>query len=236
MNHPFQFKQFQVFHNQSSIKIGTDATLLGAVINPNGAKKILDVGTGCGVISLMLAQKTKAQIDAIDIDKASVDEAKHNFQNSPWPDQLNAKHTSLQHFVNLRAETYDMIISNPPFFCNSLKNPSPTKAKARHNDILPIDQLLKLSHQLSSDKAEMWLILPTNDDQIIQSLDKKFGWKIHTVLYIHPKPDKTSNRAVFNLRKYDTKGFHSRRIIIRHLDGRHTNDYKHLLKDYLLHL
>lgn len=236
MNHPFQFRQFQVFHDQSSMKIGTDATLLGAIANPNGSKKILDIGTGCGVISLMLAQKTIATIDAIDIDKASADEATLNFQNSPWANRLHAKHASLQHYASHGPHDYDTIVANPPFFSRSLKNRDSSKAMARHNDSLPFSYLLETGYKLSSEKANMWLILPEVNHQDLLSLTLDLGWNIHAVLNIHPKPDKPANRVVYHLRKCETKGFHIRRLIIRQLDGSYTTDYNHLLKDYLLHL
>lgn len=112
----FYFKQFKVEDGQSTMKVGTDAVLLGAAAGVENVEEILEIGTGCGVISLILAQRSNARIDAIDIDGDSVKQAEVNVMNSPWNDRITIIHRSLQQFTRQTERRYDLIISNPPFF------------------------------------------------------------------------------------------------------------------------
>lgn len=134
------------------MKVGTDAVLLGAWVNVEGVKSILEVGTGCGVIALMLAQRSEAVIDAIDIDGDSIEQAKKNIVNSPWSSRIKTHHTSLQDFKS--ADTYDLIVSNPPFFSNSLLPPAQSRKAARHTETLSFDDLLNVG------SARLAVILP----------------------------------------------------------------------------
>ena len=130
----FQFKKFKVKNVASAMKLGTDSVLLGAWAPVHGSeRRILDVGTGTGVVALMIAQRVPSldgvRIDAIDIDLPSVEEASHNFGISPWSGALRAIHTPLQELV---AEPYDLIVSNPPYFVDSLKAPSARRSNTRN--------------------------------------------------------------------------------------------------------
>ena len=111
----FRFKQFNISHAGASMKVGTDAILLGSWTDVSNTNKILDIGTGCGIIALMLAQRSQAIIDAIDIDKSSIDEAAINFDNSPWKGRLRSIHSSVQDFSKKTNTKYDLIVSNPPY-------------------------------------------------------------------------------------------------------------------------
>lgn len=149
------------------MKVGTDSVLLGAWAPiRNTDTDILDVGTGTGVVALMLAQRTSAmrhvQIDAIDIDPPSVEEAKYNFDISPWGDRLKAIHTPLQ---SHSAKKYDLIVSNPPYFNNSLKAPSLQRSNARHSDSLPHKDLVKGAFDLLKDGGRMVVILPRDEGE-----------------------------------------------------------------------
>jgi tRNA1Val (adenine37-N6)-methyltransferase len=117
----FRFRQFQVCDQQSTMRVGTDAVLLGAWACPPENGRILDIGTGCGILALMMAQKSNAAITAIDIHQESIQEAKENFSRSPWPNRLSAKHTGIAEFSESHQSKFNYIISNPPFFNNSLK-------------------------------------------------------------------------------------------------------------------
>jgi tRNA1Val (adenine37-N6)-methyltransferase len=132
----FRFKQFMVEDDLCTMRIGTDAILLGAWAEPGQAKSILEIGTGCGVISLMLAQKSDARIVAIDIDEDSVKQARYNFTRSSWSDNLQAQMVSLQDHASASERQYDLIITNPPFFTGSLKSPDEKKNRAKHSSDL----------------------------------------------------------------------------------------------------
>lgn len=169
-NHLFRFKQFEVDQQHCAMKINTDGVLLGALaelpLPGKGAPQILDVGTGTGVISLMLAQRfSNASIDAIDIDLPAATQAKENFNSSPFHHRLHAQHLDLRDFGTPqstfnRAEHFDLIVSNPPFFLNSLKNPDARKQQARHADTDFFQVLLHTSQNYLHETGSLQLILP----------------------------------------------------------------------------
>src|ERR1035437_4301927 len=132
----FRFKQFIIEDDLSTMKTGTDAILLGAWAEPGKADSILEIGTGCGVISLMLAQKSEAHITAIDIDPDSIVQAESNSMTSPWRDRIKAMNISLQDLTSISEKKYDLILTNPPFFIDFLKSPDERKNKAKHSSDL----------------------------------------------------------------------------------------------------
>ncbi len=159
---PFRFKYFSVEDTRSTQRIGTDAMLLGAWANPGQAACILDIGTGCGVLALMMAQKSDASIDALDIDEQSVAEASENFRISPWTDRLTAICTTLQSF-NGKPGGYDFIITNPPFFTKALPSPDRRRNFARHDDCLPAHDLAFGIASLLSPGGRVAIVLPSNE-------------------------------------------------------------------------
>ena len=155
----FKFKQFEVFHSKSSMKVGVDAVLLGAWAGEE-ASKILDVGCGCGVISLMLAQRfPEAEILGIDIDKDSIEEANLNFKNSKWSERLMANEASFPDDVS-KFGKFDLIVSNPPFFKSGVLSPKTPREKARHQDLLSIFSLLKNAPEFLLEQGVLSIIYP----------------------------------------------------------------------------
>jgi len=142
-NDSFAFKQFTIKQDKCAMKVSTDAVLLGSWVIPNGSKTILDIGTGNGVIALMLAQKSNAKIIAIDIDKESTEQAKANVADSIFHSKVEVLHSSFQVMSNTTTEKFNLIVTNPPYFVDSLKNIDDTKKFARHNDLLPFEELIK---------------------------------------------------------------------------------------------
>lgn len=159
----FKFKQFAVHHDRSSLKVGTDAVLLGAWADVADAQHILDIGTGSGVIALMLAQRSPAQIDAIDIDEESVKQAQENFDLSRWAERLKAHNISLNDFTATARAKYDLVVSNPPYFSDSFKPTDPQRFSARHNDQLPINELAENTAKLLSPTGRFCVILPVKE-------------------------------------------------------------------------
>lgn len=170
----FKFKQFTVYHDRSSLKVGTDGVLLGAWSEVLGAKKILDIGTGSGVIALMLAQRGNAEIFAIDIDKESCLQAEENFNASPWSERLNQKNISLKEFAATTNEKFDLIVSNPPYFTDSYKPADHQRICARHNDQLPICELAEDVSKLLNQNGRLSVILPVKEAGILVSALQKF--------------------------------------------------------------
>lgn len=153
----FRFKHFDCEHGRSSMKIGVDAVLLGAWADMTG-KSILDVGTGCGVIALMCAQRNSdARIKAIDIDPESIKEAERNFQRSPWSSRLCSYQLSYESVVN---ESFDLIISNPPYFNSGIEHPDSSRLIARHQSVLNPAFLLIHGSDLLNERGRISLIVP----------------------------------------------------------------------------
>ena len=142
MSNPyFRFKQFTVYHDLCAMKVGVDGVILGAWADCRNIKYSLDVGTGSGLIALMLAQRSEAYIHAIDIGENAYKQAEINFNNSPFHDRLSLEQIAFQDFSS--SIKYDLIVSNPSYFVHSLKSPDKNRSLARHNEYLPLKVLLK---------------------------------------------------------------------------------------------
>lgn len=170
VNDYFQFRQFRVGHRRSSMKVGTDAVLLGAWADVAGATTILDAGTGTGVIALMAAQRTdgKALIDAVESNREAATDAAENFIHSPWHNVLTLIQQPLQRMVP--QHRYDLIISNPPYFINSLKPPSPARQAARHTGEMTFDDLITTTVQHGKQPSgRLAVILPVPESVIFHT-------------------------------------------------------------------
>lgn len=170
-NNFFRFKQFTVFQDKCGMKVGTDGVLLGAWCQVADRKRVLDIGTGTGLIALMIAQRNEtAQIDALEIDSEAHLQAQINFEASPWKERLNPL---LGSFVDYKVEPehrYDLIVSNPPYFENSLKANCDKRSQARHTDTLPFDELIAGAAQLLTEKGLLSLVYPVEANEKIQQL------------------------------------------------------------------
>lgn len=166
----FNFKQFSINQEKAAMKVGTDGVLLGAwtplINNPN---TILDIGAGTGVISLLLAQRTKAcsevQIDAIEIDENAYEECVENFENSPWNDKLYCYHAGLDEFVDEVEELFDVIVSNPPFYTEHYKTDNEARDLARFEDALPFEELVEAADFFLSDNGIFAVIIPYKEEE-----------------------------------------------------------------------
>jgi tRNA1Val (adenine37-N6)-methyltransferase len=160
-NNYFRFKQFTIIQERSAMKVGTDGVLLGAWTKVPQAGSILDIGTGTGVIALMLAQRSAdALVTGIEYEMEAAREATENAENSPWSNRLNMLHISFQDFYKTCPAKFDLIISNPPFFINSRKPKEGKLSAAKHNHLLPLDDLALGIANLLSDDGIFSLILP----------------------------------------------------------------------------
>jgi tRNA1Val (adenine37-N6)-methyltransferase len=172
----FHFKQFSVRHRHSSMKVGTDGVLLGAWASAEGVQSVLDIGTGTGVIALMMAQRTgpTAQIDAVEVNEQAAHDAADNFMQSPWRAKLTLHPLAIQEFS--QGNTYDLIITNPPFFTNSYKPPDKNRQLARHTDTLTFAELLSVtSNLLTKPSGRLAIILPWTESHIFKTLALTFS-------------------------------------------------------------
>jgi tRNA1Val (adenine37-N6)-methyltransferase len=168
----FQFKQFSVDQSGCAMKINTDGVLLGAITDADQPAAILDIGTGTGVIALMLAQRfTEAKVDAVEIDESATQTAERNFSESPFADRLTLHALSFEsYFDQVPERKYDLIVSNPPFYIASLKSPGAKKALAKHTDVDFFDRLITaIANHLSPDGC-CWLVLPVALTEILTRL------------------------------------------------------------------
>ncbi len=188
----FRFKQFSVSHANSSMKVGTDAVLLGVWAEIKNCKNILDIGTGCGIIALIMAQKNlDTIIKAIDIDEKSINEASENFELSPWKNRLEATLISIQEYSSLSEIAFDHIICNPPFFSNSTPAPNKTRHHARHTDTLSPEDFFKSCKILLADEGKISLIIPFDiSDKWVETAEsfQLFPNKITQVISYPLKP------------------------------------------------
>ena len=234
-NTSFAFKQFIIKQDKCAMKVGTDAVLLGAWVMPNGSKYILDIGTGTGVITLMLAQKTEALIDAIDIDEDAVMQAKQNALDSNFKGQITVTQISLQEYSKNCSKKYNLIVTNPPYFEQSLKSSDEQRSHARHADVLPFEELLDGVLKLLDEKGKFCLILPTLEAEKFRALAEKRGLHLSKLLRVKSRIDKDTDKR--HLMQFEVKPTEfSEKTIVIELEERHqyTEDYKDLTKDYYI--
>jgi len=219
------------------MKVGTDAVLLGTLVEPPKNGKVLEVGTGTGVISLILAQRCEAEITAIDIHQASVWEARANFKESPWSNRLKALMISYQLYAAQgNPVRYDLIISNPPFFENDLKSNDENRNLARHNDHLSYREFLLASRYFISEKGGVCTILPVTEAEIFIEEAKNYGFYLQRKIEIIPKPSKQANRLILSFGNQISKEVLTKSIIIRNNDNSYTEGYRKLTEDFYVSL
>jgi len=229
----FYFKKFEVRHKQSSMRVGTDAVLLGAWADVHNSKHLLDIGTGCGVIALMLAQRTNDDvlIDAIDIDAASCEEAGLNFQSSRWSSKLKVKLSSLQH---LKSDTsYDLIVSNPPFFTNSYKPQRLTRMQARHTTQLDALTLISSVKQLLSKSGKFCVVLPFTEGLEFIMLCEKHALYCTRKISVRGREHKPIERWLLEFQFIKTEPEQGD-LIIHDAGDSWADSYKKLTKDFYL--
>jgi len=228
----FRFKQFTVEDDRSSMPVGTDSMLLGSWAEPAEASSILDIGCGCGILALMMAQKSDAKVDAIDIDEKSVIQAGENFSASPWKNRLKAYSVPLQLFPSIIGKQYDFVISNPPFFAGSLKSPSETRNRARHDTDLTLVRLLCEIKKLLKPSGRFAVILPEQTLSEFTRLAGLHGFSPMRSLFVYPKPGKSCLRvlAEFSSGMYIPSPVEN--LVISDLKGQFTPEYLYLTKDF----
>jgi len=175
----FRFKQFSVNDDHAAMKVGTDAVLLGAWCPVGNAYNILDIGTGSGVIALMLAQRSSAtsRVDAIELSTDDASQASDNVRSSPWPQKVCIIHGSIQSYKPDRA--YDLIVCNPPYFSNSLLPPDQRRSETRHDTNLPHEDLVQAVTDLLADQGTFCVILPITEAVTFREICRANGLHLH---------------------------------------------------------
>lgn len=231
----FHFKQFSLAHDESTLKVGTDAVLLGSWAQVSQAKNILDIGCGCGIISLMAAQNSKAHLLGIDIDAASINEAKENAHLSPWKERIDFRCISLQSFTQNTKQIFDCIISNPPFFENSLKPHLHKKSIGKHTEFLSLEELCLSASRLLTRDGTFYTILPLPTfRKFIQICENKVLFP-STLCYVKSFPDKAAHRIMSGMKKEKTS-YSVEKLDIRESKGVYSEGYVRLTKEFYLKL
>jgi tRNA1Val (adenine37-N6)-methyltransferase len=248
----FQFKKFIVHQAHTSMKVCTDACLFGAwtahdqeLIN---AKSILDIGTGTGLLSLLLAQaNNNATITAVEIEEAAATEAVSNFKSSPWADQLNLVHDAIQDYSNHANTVYDIIITNPPFYEGDLESPDENKNTAAHSTALPWKVLIENATKLLSEGGSFYVLVPTLRAYTMQKLCDNNGLQLVAEVLVHNTAKNLPIRAMQKFVKLQTGQIDTEKtndipqvkrtkIFIKDADNNYSPEFIALLKDYYLHL
>ena len=229
----FTFKQFHIDHSRCAMKVGTDGTLLGAWADLPQHGRILDIGTGTGLIAIMAAQRTtEAHITAIDIDSECITQARENVEATRWSARIEVVHTPLQEFS--AAEPFDVIISNPPYFVDSLLSPDAARSTARHTDTLSFDDLTQGVLQLLSQDGHFALILPPTEMERFLSAARGRLFLTRRC-EVWTTPTSGARRIMAQLSPQPTTPPQSEKLIIEdHGPQGYSEDYKRLTRDFYL--
>lgn len=232
-NNYFRFKQFVIHQDRCAMKVGTDGVLLGAYTPVAGVNSILDIGTGTGVVALMLAQRSSAYITAIEIDHDAVLQASDNVNESPWKDRINVVHAD---FLNYSVtEKFDCIVTNPPFFQNDLKCPEYKRNIARHADTLSFESLLKGVYCLLHPNGKFVIILPylMTSDFIVKAAS--YGLYLSDRLDVCPRENMPPKRSILVFVLFKTTGMVDT-IVVEKANRIYSDRFIDLMREYYLYL
>ncbi len=217
------------------MKVGTDGVLLGSWCNVTDAKRVLDIGCGTGLVSLMVAQrKLTATVLGIDISELAIGDCEHNFNASDWSDRLSAKQISVQEFAHSYDAKFDLIVSNPPFFNRSLKSEAQHKNLARHDDSLSFDDLFKCSAKLLSDTGFLTIIIPFDrqEESVKIALQQKLF--LQRECFVYPKQESELPKRVLQVFGFDKITTTIERLYVEKERHEYTDDYRELTKEFYL--
>lgn len=198
-NDYFSFKQFTIKQDRCAMKVGTDGVLLGAWVSARGCRRILDVGTGTGLIALMLAQRSEASLDAIDIDKGACLQAGENISSSPFSGRVRVFNTPFEEFVFYSEERYDLIVSNPPYFNASLRNPDDKRAAARHVSSFSYTDIILGGKKLLSPGGRLAFILPSDQEKELMEIVAHYNIYVLRKTRVYPTAASRPKRIMVEL-------------------------------------
>jgi len=232
----FQFKQFSVNQDQTAMKIGTDGVLLGAWTPiDNNPKSVLDIGTGTGIIALMLAQRCDAeQIDALEIDENAYEQAVENFEGSPWGDRLFCFHAGLDEFIDDPEDEYDLIVSNPPFFSEDYRSANKQRDLARFQEAMPFEELVEAADLLLSENGIFSVIIPFNEEDRFIELCAEVELFPIKVTRVKGAQNTKIIRSLLAFKRYELSVLTSDELVIEISRHEYTPEYISLTKDFYI--
>ncbi|WP_367757896.1 tRNA1(Val) (adenine(37)-N6)-methyltransferase [Flavobacterium sp. WC2430] len=218
------------------MKIGTDGVLLGAWTSiENNPFSILDIGTGTGVIALMLAQRSQAeQIDALEIDEEAYEQSVDNFENSPWSDRLFCFHAGLDEFIEEPEDEYDLIVSNPPFYSEDYKTETDQRDKARFQDAMPFEDLIEAADLLLSENGILSIIIPFKEEANFLALAKESELYPMKITRVKGTPTTEVKRSLMAFTRNEISDFPIDELIIETARHVYTPEYIELTKEFYL--
>ncbi len=231
----FQFKQFTVLQDNATMKVGTDGVLLGAWADISNTKKVLDIGTGTGVIALMMAQRLpSAEVHAVEISKEASEIAKENFANSGWSDRMKLLNLPVQDFAKITDHSYDLIVSNPPFFSGGTFSSNENKNLMRHTVRLPNGDLLHAVRRLLNKSGRFAVILPYIEGLRFEEMARQYHFYVTKKTSVLPTKEKSVERLLLEF-AYEENELEEKTLVVetskRHV---YTDDYIALTKDFYL--
>ena len=236
MDYPlFHFKKFSVVQQDVAHPVGTDGVLLGAWADVAGSDSILDIGTGTGLIALMLAQRTAGQvpITGIELHPGSATCAALNYRNSPWADKLEVRNQSIQEFASKASSQFDLIVSNPPFFTETTSSPNANRQMSRHTNSLSTLELLDSVARLLKPTGKCCLILPEKEAAVLCEQGVLKGLYCSKKTKVKSKPGRPVERVMLQLER-DPGRFAVDELVIRNEDGGYSEGYKGLTEAFYL--
>lgn len=235
MSNPyFRFKQFTVWHDQCAMRVNTDGVLLGAWAQGENPSLILDIGAGTGLIMLMMAQRfPNATIHGVEIEENAYIQARANIELTNWKNRVEVFCSDFGKYSQNSIPKYDLIVSNPPYFSNSLRNPGSEKRMARHNDTLPFEVLLKGVENLLADNGSFYIILPADN---IDFERNAFicGLQCHRRMLVRSIPQKNVIRQMLGFRKFLNGPVIKEELSIHEQHNVYSDEYKSLTKDFYI--
>ncbi|MCM4173635.1 methyltransferase domain-containing protein [Arenibacter sp. TNZ] len=235
MTKPFQFKQFQIHQDRCAMKVGTDGVLLGAWTSlQHQPESILDIGSGTGVIALMLAQRSNADtVDAIEINEDAYEQCMDNFESSDWADRLFCYHAALDEFVDELDDEYDLIVSNPPFYSEMVSSGDESRDLARQNQSLPFEELLSGVAKLMSNNGTFSTIIPYKEEQVFLEKARIFNLFPKRITRVKGNPDSELKRSLIEF-QFGNISVSTNDLTIELERHKYTQEYIELTKDYYL--
>lgn len=232
----FDFKKFRIEQSGAAMKVGTDGVLIGAWAALRGTeRRILDIGTGTGLVALMAAQRCPAaRLDAVEIDADAAATARDNATRSPWGERVAVFHSAIQDFAPRPEALYDAVLSNPPFFVDSLKAPAAARSTARHNDTLSFDALAAAAARLLAPEGFLAVVYPTAEAVAFEAAAARVGLHPRRRLRVRGTPTGAFKRTLTEYVRHPTATVEEE-LTIQHAPGQYTDEYRRLTRDFYLY-
>jgi tRNA1Val (adenine37-N6)-methyltransferase len=233
-NSYFKFKEFIIYQDKAVFKVVTDGVLLGASAEIEDSKRILDIGTGTGLIAIMAAQRSDAEIISIEPEEASFVQATGNISLCKWSERMRVIHSGFRDYYMTATEKFDTIITNPPYFRDSLKNPDHLKSTSRHAGSLTSFEILEGANILLGDNGNLQIILPYREGNLFISEALEYGFYCNRIINVKPIPDRDVKRLIMKFEKARKQLSEKSLTIETGIRHQFTEEYKEITRDFYL--